>query len=432
MRRGSRISAIIFIGLIFIHGGAAQSRPTSATFPELAPLPLAEQLSTMREPLPIETIVDAALEFSGASEPAAAAAKEKLVSLLLRLRQEVESINGQAELAERALTFLHKNLLTTYSVTQTRVDAALETGVYNCVSSAVLYLIAARAVGLSAGGVRSSDHAFCWVLVNGQPVDVETTNPFGYNPGSKKEFSDSFGKVTGYNYVPPSSYRDRRSIGEKELLGLILYNRVSEYGDAQAFREALPPAVSAYALVSNDETQKVMTIAFSNYISWLGMHQEFSRGAQFLDAVKATFGALPSLDQPRRDMYHNWVVNLIETNALAEADALLQQPAARTALEDADWSELSTAVVQQRAQAESATAGFAAAAAVAADGVRRLGKLPALLQAYEAYTHNAFAQLYNGRKLAEAKTLIEQGLLFYTESRILNQDLELVKKALKR
>jgi hypothetical protein len=75
MRHGTWIFAIILTGLIFIHAGSTQSRTAPAPFPELAPLPLAEQLFTMREPLPIETIVDAALQFSGASEPGAMAAK---------------------------------------------------------------------------------------------------------------------------------------------------------------------------------------------------------------------------------------------------------------------------------------------------------------------------------------------------------------------
>ena len=67
----------------------------------------------------------------------AAAAKDRLSGLLLRFRSEVADVSDQSALAERALTFLHKNLFTSYSVLQTRVDSALETGVYNCVSSAV-------------------------------------------------------------------------------------------------------------------------------------------------------------------------------------------------------------------------------------------------------------------------------------------------------
>jgi hypothetical protein len=429
MRLRTYIPAIVFAGLIFIQPVFSQTRSVIQTFPELVPLPSSQQLSTMREPLSVETIVDAALEFSGASDASAAEAKDKLVGLLRKFRDEVADVTEQAALAEKALVFLHKNLLTTYAVLQTRVDTALDTGVFNCVSSAVLYMIVARSVGLSVSGVRTSDHAFCTVLVNGQQVDVETTNPDGFNPGAKKEFTDSFGKITGFRYVPPGHYGDRRAIGEKELLSLILYNRVSEYGDSRFFKDALQPAVSAYALIGSEEMRGVMGIAFSNYVTSLGVRQDYAQAVQFIDAVKASFGGIVDLGQPRRDMYHNWVVSLIDANAILDADALLSQPGTKAALDEADWTNLSVVVVQQRAQSEVEIGGFLAAAGVVTDGMARLGRVPPLLQTYEAYMHNAFAQLFNARKIANARTVIDQGIAAYPDSRLFQQDLELLRKA---
>ncbi len=424
--------ATVFVHLIFIQALAAEARSSITPVAELAPLPLSQQLATMREPIPVETIVDAAIGFSGASEAGAAAAKDRLAALLLRFRGEVADVSGQAELGERALTFLHKNLFASYSVTQARVDTALQTGVFNCVSSAVLYMIVARSVGLSVGGVRTTDHAFCSVMVNGQPIDVETTNPFGFNPGAKKDFSDSFGKLTGYTYVPPGNYRDRRAIGEKELLSLILYDRVSEYMDGRSYRDALQPAVSAFTLMGTDETRQVMKVAFSNFITWLGMRQEFSRAVQFTDAVKASFGGAVDIEQARRDMYHNWVVNLLDSNSLPEADNLLAQPATRASLDEADWTGLSVALVQRLAQAEGINGGGnLGAAGVVAEGLKRLGRQPALLQTYEMYIHNAFATLYNARKPVDAKSVVDQGLVVYPDSRMLQQDLDIARKALK-
>jgi hypothetical protein len=431
MRHRAVLFAILFSNLIFMQALPAQTRTGITPVAELTPLPLSQQLSTMREPIPVETIVDAALVFSGASDVAAASAKDRLSGLLLKFRGEVADVSDQGTLAERALTFLHKNLFTSYSVLQTRVDTALETGVYNCVSSAVLYLILTRSVGLSVGGVRTMDHALASVLVNGQQVDVETTNPFGFNPGAKKDFTDSFGRITGYTYVPQGNYADRRAIGEKELLSLILYNRVSEYMDGRTYRDALQPAVSAFTLMGSDETRQVMTIAFTNYITWLGMRQEFPVAVQFTDAVKASFGGIVNIDQPRRDMYHNWVVNLLDARAFADADSLLSQPSTRAALDDADWTALSVAVVQRLAQAQGDSGGNIAAAGVVADALKRLGRQPALLQTYEAYVHNAFAMLFNAKKVADAKAVVDQGLAVYPDSRMLQQDLDIAKKAIR-
>jgi len=423
--------ATVFSGLIFIQLLAAQARPGVFPIPELSPLPLSQQLASLREPLPVETIVDASLEFSGASALAAGNAKDRLSGLLLKFRSEVVDVTDQAALADRALMFLHRNLFTSYSVTQTRVDTALESGIYNCVSSAVLYLALARSVGLSVAGVRTTDHAFATVLVNGQQLDVETTNPYGFNPGARKEFADSFGRITGYTYVPPGNYQDRRVIGEKELLSLILYNRVSEYIDGRQFKDALQPAVSAFTLMGTEETRKVMTIAFSNYITWLGSRQDFLQAAQFVDAVRASFGQTVAIDQPRQDLYHNWVVSLLDSREYQDAETLLSQAAARAALDEADWTSLSVAVVQREAQAEGDNNGSIAAAEIVADGLKRLGRQPALLQTYEAYIHNAFAMLYNARRAVDAKAVIDQGLLVYPDSRMLLQDLDLARKALR-
>jgi len=427
MRRGLA-AAFLFIPFIAIHSLAAQNRLPLQSFPELTPLPLSEQLSMMREPLPVDTLIDAALQFSGASEEAASAATDKLGSLMHRLRDEVADVTAQSELAERTLTFLHKNLLVSYSERQTRVDTALETGVFNCVSSAVLYMVFARSVGLSVGGIRTADHAFATVLVDGQPVDVETTNPYGYNPGTRKEFTDTFGKVTGFVYVPASSRQDRQVLGEKDLLGLILYNRFSEYTDGRYFRDAVTPAVSLYALSTNDGSRKIATLALSNSVSWMETRNDFARAVQFLDAVKASFGGTIDLDQHRKEIYHNWVAGLLGAGSFADAQDLLSQPPVKAALDETDWTSLSVALVQLQAEAEARNTGYLAAAQVLTEGIRKLGAQPPLLQSYETYVHGAFAQLYNARKLADARSVLDQGLAAYPDSRILEQDRLLLKR----
>ncbi len=72
-----------------------------------------------------------------------------------------------------------------------------------------------------------------------------------------------------------------------------------------------------------------------------------------------------------------------------------------------------------------------AAAGVVAEGMRKLGRQPALLQTYEVYVHNAFAFLYNARRPQDAKAVVDQGLAVYPDSRTLLQDLDLARKALK-
>ena len=73
-----------------------------------------------------------------------------------RLARIVEETGSEAEKAagaptasattkaESVLKFLHENLLRAYREDATTLDGILDSGLYNCVSSAVLYMIAAR------------------------------------------------------------------------------------------------------------------------------------------------------------------------------------------------------------------------------------------------------------------------------------------------
>jgi len=153
------------------------------------------------------------------------------------------------EKAEFILEYMHKNLLKAYSVNQTRIDTLLAGGRYNCVSSAVLYVILCKSAGLDAAGVVTKDHAFAVVHLPEGDVDVETTNPYGFDPGSRREFHDQFGKVTGFAYVPARDYRSRREISPVELVSLILWNRIADLEGGNRFAEAVPLAVDRAALL---------------------------------------------------------------------------------------------------------------------------------------------------------------------------------------
>jgi hypothetical protein len=151
---------------------------------------------------------------------------------------------------EYVLARLHRQYLKTYSLMQTRLDEIFASGRYNCVSSAVLYAIFAEAAGLEVRGVMTRDHAFVSLRCGNDWVDVETTNPWGFDPGRRHEFQNDFGRVTGFAYVPPGNYRDRTNITPLELASLILSNRMAELERAGRFAEAVPLALNRAALLS--------------------------------------------------------------------------------------------------------------------------------------------------------------------------------------
>jgi len=188
-----------------------------------------------------------------------ASAGEISQSSLQRIMDAVGALNNSNELpqdrkerAEFILTYMHRNFLRSYSLYQTRVDTVFTNGNYNCVSSAVLYVILCESAGLSTSGVVTRDHALVTVHIDGQDIDVETTNRHGFDPGNRKEFHDQFGRLTGFSYVPARNYRDRQTISKIELISLILNNRIAEYERANRYAEAVPLAVDRAALIRGD------------------------------------------------------------------------------------------------------------------------------------------------------------------------------------
>ena len=48
------------------------------------------------------------------------------------------------DIADELLKYLHKELLTEYKEDQTRIDRLIETGTFNCLSSAIIYMFFAK------------------------------------------------------------------------------------------------------------------------------------------------------------------------------------------------------------------------------------------------------------------------------------------------
>jgi hypothetical protein len=184
-----------------------------------------------------------------ASGDNSAAGLEKIKKAVEELNTLIAPSASDREKAEFILNYMHKNILKTYSLYQTRLDTLLSNGRYNCVSSAVLYTILCKSAGINTSGVMTKDHAFVIAHINKQDFDVETTNPYGFDPGNRKEFHDSSGKITGFAYVPPQNYRDRQTIKQIELVSLILNNRIGDYERANNFTDSVPIAVDRAALL---------------------------------------------------------------------------------------------------------------------------------------------------------------------------------------
>jgi tetratricopeptide (TPR) repeat protein len=386
---------------------------------------------------------------------------------------------------------MHKNFLKAYSERQTRLDELLRTGRYNCVSSAVFYMILSLSSGLDAGGVMTKDHAFATINTGRELVDVETTNMYGFDPGNRKEFQDSFGKATGFAYVPVKNYRDRTAINPPELVSLILSNRIAELELRSNFSDAVPLSINREALLSRntrtdhnaffEDPHKDMLTRLFNYGAWLIKNGKDDQAMDWAEYAGNTFPGEEAWQDLVYAAANNKAIRLIRTRKIAEARAGLEaarrrlsadnfnaldgmvleaelaervngirnpgEAEAALSLINSTWEripeksreELRTTAVLKEAERLGRTGNWLEAIAWIEAAVGRYGgnslfenALSTFRQNRVGELHNSFAALYNKRDYSGAKAFIEKALEEYPGNRQLTGDLNLVERALTR
>ena len=189
---------------------------------------------------------------------------QECLAIFEKIKAEVcssEYMNLDQEARGRAiLKLLYRDYLKSYQFNQTRTNVALKTGVYNCVSSAILYMAVAKAVGIEVRGQKTTEHAFCTVYIPGsksgqyKKIDVETTNPYGFNPGSKEAIENE-DKIQGYYVVPKKYYTNRQEVSDRIFSGLIAGNICADCIENNDYNTAVPVGAARYLLVQNEQSK---------------------------------------------------------------------------------------------------------------------------------------------------------------------------------
>ncbi|MDR3130211.1 MAG: hypothetical protein LBU18_01555 [Treponema sp.] len=336
----------IFAALAIAAAPLGAAEPLAAgNFPRLEADPNAGELNLLERDgvYSWQDLTDIALWASGGNAAGSYPGKnveEIIVEAVSELRRS-QMPEDLRKRGEYVLTFLYDRFLKTYSTHQTRVDEIFNSGRYNCVSSAVLYTIFAVSAGLDVQGVMTRDHAFVTVNTGKEFIDVETTNPYGFDPGTRREFHDAFGTVTGFAYVPARNYKDRVSISQLELVSLVFSNRIAELENRGRYPEAVPLAVDRAALLAR-RTNPVNSPFFADPNKDL-LDRIFNYGASLISAGKEAdaltwcnnawrhYGGTGSTSADSRwqeftyAALNNYLLKLLKSQQISEARTLLTQ-----------------------------------------------------------------------------------------------------------
>jgi len=331
----------------------------SGTFPRLEPDPKALDYFAQGRRNNGYSWIELAEISLWASGDSSAANLEKIRTAAETLKNSAELPSSAKEKAEFILSFLHGNILRSYSIYQTRVDTIFTNGRYNCVSSAVLYMIFCESAGIQTSGVITKDHALVTVHIDGEDIDVETTNRYGFDPGNRKEFHDQFGRLTGFSYVPSRNYRDRQTIGKIELVSLILNNRISDFERQNRYADSVPLSIDRATLLLGGalavtpeaysseslftDPRKELMDRLHNYGAWLLRANREEDALRWADAASSKY---PESDRWQDFIFaavNNRISRFKRENRIADARNFLEDR--KTVLTEANYIQLDIVVL---------------------------------------------------------------------------------------
>lgn len=474
-----QVPAVFFFVLFF--SGSGMPASAADEFPRLTPedyiLPIRKNY---KEYTPLK-FMEASLLLSGlAGEETGPYIREtgELIDGFQQFLRENGSPESTYKRGGLILDYLHQTIFSKYDEFQTRTDTVLDRGTYNCVSSAVFYAVLAKDIGLKVDTVNTEDHVFCSVRTEEGPIDVETTSLYGFHPGTKREFTDSFGK-TGFTYVPPGNYSKREPGDMLNLLSFILQNRIAELQKQKRYFESVGLAVDRYALLGTEKAFQLMITEFINYAASLNTDGNYREGIRFLQWAEERYNAGKAFqdiyatlannmtilltDERRFDtseeyiekwreegvisvtyarelkelVYDRKAYSAVNTMQPNEAEKVLDRLYGDGKLNEKRYKEFIVFLYGNRAEKAGRKQSWLKAADIIEQAIAKIGGHPQLLRAYEGYrsnyavsVHNRFADLYNSKQFRRALEAVEEGLREVPDDGTLRRDLQIVREAL--
>jgi tetratricopeptide (TPR) repeat protein len=226
------------------------------------------------------SFADACLAASGVTDPAARRAYlARLDTIEADARNVLTGADTAAARGERLLRFLHAGPMARgYKSEQTDLHTLLDTGTFNCVSSAVLYNVIGRRLGLDLRAVEVPGHVFSVLYDGDRRIDVETTNKDGFDPDAAAR--EKVAKATGKAAVKERHAGHRREVGEAALAAIIAYNHGVTLTKAKNYHEAILANVRALALDRDNPSAAGNAIA--DLTNWPA---ELSKAGKYAEAL---------------------------------------------------------------------------------------------------------------------------------------------------
>ena len=271
-----------------------------------------------------------ALLASGLTEDQLDEPKQKIDQLIDQLTSELELRQVSGNVVSRSdhiLQLLHTLIFERYDPTQNRIDGILSQRTFNCVSSAVFYAVACRKFDIRITGIVTADHSLAQLkLSETAKFDIETTVSSGFDPSSKTGILDQFGQLTGFAYVGSKNYRQRKEVGDRQMLALIFSNRYDQLTKEGKLKEATAALYRAYLLTGDlPFTVNTWENAVNNYVVALEKEKRSPDTLYALARLAEVSPKIKKISALQYSIYINWTQTLVQNKNYAQAIATAEE-----------------------------------------------------------------------------------------------------------
>lgn len=183
----------------------------------------------------------------------------RLDAIEAEARKATAGSRSVAEDGARLLRFLHAGPMAKgYKTEQTDLHVLLDTGEFNCVSSAALYTVMGQRLGIDVRAVEIPQHVFSVVVSRGRKIDVETTNARGFDVDPLRR--DGPAKAD-------RPTEKRREVGPPGLAAIVAYNHGVALGREKRFAESVRANLIALGLdPDNRSAARNVAAGFDNWV----------------------------------------------------------------------------------------------------------------------------------------------------------------------
>ncbi len=291
-------------------------------------------------------------------------------------RQAVEVAKSPFGKGAALLKFLHAGPMAKgYVAKQTNVSDILETGTFNCVSSATMFNILGRRLGLDVRGIEVPQHAFSIHYDGAKHADVETTTAGGFNPSRDPAVQQEFTKLTGFAYIPDSNRAERREVGDIGLVAITYYNRGVGFSEEKRHHAALLAYFRAMSL--DPEFDSSVKGALGVLVNWSGELAREKKHNEALDVLSTGLALAPkdaALVNNHKFVWSDWAETLMKAGQNDEALAVLRRAAA--AVPDGNFLRMQSWVFIRPGEEHIKAGEWERAIALVEPGLKKLDKEP--------------------------------------------------------